>query len=214
MKFFQKALLTALAVCILTLPLSSMALAGQTEASSPVADQSEAYVPGQVPAQTGVVDTMTPALHGVILAMLNHDVSTLNVNDTDLMWESLYNMLSLYGQLDERSQMEGDVLTFPSETVRDYAAALVSNYPVLGSLPPALADRLTYDSREDCYQVACGSDDLAQLQVRDVETSAEGIRLEGALVYLVDGTDLVRFEATLEPRDTMFGYAITQFVLK
>ena len=37
--------------------------------------------------------------------------------------------------------------------------------------------------------------------------------LTGSLSYLVDGSDLAQFQATLQPRDNMFGYTITSLVL-
>ena len=45
------------------------------------------------------------------------------------------------------------------------------------------------------------------------EQTAGGLVLEGALVSLTDQTDLARFEAALQPRDSMFGYAITALTL-
>lgn len=212
MKRIKNILVTALVVFTFLLPLGSMALSSGDGASAPDADAA-GYVPGGVPAESMAAESMAPALHGVILAMLNHDVDRFDTEDPALVWESLYNMLSLYGQLDSRTETQGDYLTFPAETVRDYSAALVSDFQSLGPLPAALADRLTYDGGEDYYRVACGSDDLAQLQVRDQQSTREGIRLEGALVYLVDGSELVRFQAILLPRDTMFGYSITALSL-
>ena len=213
MKFFRKALLTVLTFCVFVLPLSSMALT-QPEGASAPAGESEHYVPGGVPATISPVEAMVPALHGVTLAMLHHGDASLDAGDTGLMWECLYNMLSLYGQLDERSEPQGDSLTFPAELVWDYSAALVSNYRELGPLPAALSDRLTYDAASDCYRVVCGNDELAQIQVRTVRTEGDATYLEGALVYLVEQTDLARFQATLQPRDTMFGYAVTSFTLR
>ena len=32
-------------------------------------------------------------------------------------------------------------------------------------------------------------------------------------IYMVEQTDLARFQATLQPRDTMFGYAVTSLTL-
>ena len=62
-------------------------------------------------------------------------------------------------------------------------------------------------------QVVCGNDSQAQFQVYTAEQTAGGLVLEGALVSLADQTDLARFEATLRPRDSMFGYAITGLTL-
>ena len=209
-KFWKKALATAVVVSLFVLPLSSMAVAGADETS---AGQEQSFVPGGVPAQSSAADSMTSALHAVVLALISRDAQAFDPSDTALAWESLYNMLSLYGQLDERSYQEQDTLLLPSETVRDYAAALDVNLDALGSAPAALSDRLVYHSGSDSYQIACGSDDLAQLRIQSVSSARGSLLLEGALVYLVDGSHLAQFQAVLQPRDNMFGYAIVSLTL-
>ena len=49
------------------------------------------------------MESMSPALHALVLAMLNHDVKHFDLENSSLTWEGLYNMLSLYGQMDTRS---------------------------------------------------------------------------------------------------------------
>ena len=120
----KKIMLTTLIASMLLLPLGSTALADYEEAPAPAVSQD--YLPGDMPAGTSPADAMAPALHGVLLAMMNHDVQSLDLSDGVLAWECLYNMLSLYGQLDSRSQMEDGLLLFPTETVQDYAAALAA----------------------------------------------------------------------------------------
>ena len=93
----------------------------------------EEFLPGNATAEMAPAESMVPALHGIVLAMLNHNTQSFDRNDPQLAWESLYNMLSLYGQLDSRSQMEDGLLLFPTETVQDYAAALDIS---LADLPP------------------------------------------------------------------------------
>ena len=208
-KFWKKALATAVAVSLFVLPLSSMAVYQADETSG----QEQSFVPGDVPAQSSAADSMTSALHAVVLALLSQDVQAFDSGNTALAWESLYNMLSLYGQLDERSYQEQDTLLLPSETVRDYAAALGVNVDSLGDAPAALSDRLVYQAGSDSYQIACGSDDLAQLQIQSVSSARGNLLLEGALVYLVDGSDLAQFQAVLQPRDNMFGYTIVSLTL-
>lgn len=53
-----------------------------------------------------------------------------------------------------------------------------------------------------------GSDSLAQIQVTQLENQNGTLNVTGALVYLVDGSDLAQFRAVLAPRDNMFGYTI------
>ncbi len=207
----KKVITAVLIAAVLILPLSAAALTSQEEA--PVQSAAESFLPGSVPAELSPADSMGPALHGVLLAMLNHDVSAFGPADAGLAWESLYNMLSLYGQLDSRSETLEDDLLLPSETVQDYAAALDLLLAEMSPLPAALTDRITYNRTQDAYRVVCGSDGLAQLQVQQTRTSGGVLQLTGALIYEVDGQELARFQAELQPRDNMFGYAVTALVL-
>lgn len=208
MKNLKRLMLTAMITSILLLPIGNTALAGQEEA--PV--QSMEFLPGDMPAGMSPAESMAPALHGVILAMMNHDAASFDTGSAELTWECLYNMLSLYGQLDSRSEIQDDLLLFPVETAQDYAAALDVVLAELPPLPEDLADRLTYD--QGVYRAVCGNDSLSQLQVREVQSTSDGLRLTGALVYIVENQDLVQFQATLQPRDNMFGYAVTELTLK
>ena len=208
MKTLKRLMLTAMITSILLLPIGNTALAGQEEA--PV--QSMEFLPGDMPAGMSPAESMAPALHGVILAMMNHDAASFDTGSAELTWECLYNMLSLYGQLDSRSEIQDDLLLFPVETAQDYAAALDVVLAELPPLPEDLTDRLTYD--QGVYRAVCGNDCLSQLQVREVQSTPDGLRLTGALVYIVENRDLVQFQATLQPRDNMFGYAVTGLTLK
>lgn len=202
----KKVLTAALIAALLVIPLGNTALAGQ---EAPVQD----FSTGDVPAELTPADSMAPALHGILLAMLNHDVRSFTLDDSVLAWESLYNMLSLYGQLDDRSETLGDDLLLPSETVQDYAAALDVSLDSLPPLPAGLKDRLTCRAAQGTYRVVCGNDDLARLQVCQVRSEAGVLHLTGALVYEVDGQELARFQAELQPRDNMFGYAVAALTL-
>ena len=157
---------------------------------------------------------MTPAIHAVVLAMLHYDAAVFDGAQTEMSWEALYNMLSLYGQMDERSDYIGENLVLPAETVMDFAVAVMPEMSGLDGLPETLSDRMVYDPEIDSYLVTCGSDSLAQIQVEEQSYQDGALHLSGALVYLVEQTDLARFQATLQPRDTMFGYAVTSFTLR
>ena len=133
--------------------------------------------------------------------------------DRELVWEGLYNMLSLYGQLDWRGEAAEDTLLLPAETVNDYAAALSTSLEGLGALPASLEDRLTFEPGKNAFRAVCGEDGLSQIQVDSQEKTAEGLLLTGALVYLPDGSDLVRFQALLQPRDNMLGCAIVELTI-
>ena len=133
--------------------------------------------------------------------------------DTGLVWESLYNMLSLYGQLDTRSVIEDGILFLPDETAQDYASALDLDPDSLVPTPDALQDRISYDNVSHCYAAVCGEDDLARVLVEEAVSSGAGLQLTGALVYEADGQILARFQAGLQPRDNMFGFALTALTL-
>ena len=219
----KKILLTAMLAAVLVLPMEGVALANTPETSSsevtaPVSDTVQVqegtdYVPGDVPAQTGALEAMTPAIHGAILATLHHDLAQFDFSNTQLGWETLYNMLSLYGQMDERSEYVGEDLVMPVETVMDFSAALFPSFDALGTIPQELADRMTYRSEIDSYRLVCGNDSLAQIQLDSSQREGSGLVLTGSLVYEVEDTSLVRFQAVLQPRDNMFGYTITSLEL-
>lgn len=205
----KKLFVLVLIAAFLILPVNSAAPVQPEAASYP----EQGYRPGNVPAQTDAVESMSPALHALVLAMLNHEVDNFAFEDTALTWEILYNMLSLYGQMDSRSVTEQGSLLLPEETVLDYAAALACDLTGpsghLGTPPANLRDRLNYDRTSGCYTVVCGEDDLSQLQVDGLKLTAKGCTLIGSLVYQVDGQVLTRFQANLTLQDNMFGYAVT-----
>lgn len=209
----KKVLLSCLVSLALVLSLGGTALADHEETGLPAPELQE-YAPGSVPAQTDAAQAMSPAIHGVVLAMLHYDAAEFDAGDSALAWESLYNMLSLYGQLDERSEyQDSDHLLLLSETVQDYSAALDLSFHSLGALPSALSDRLTYDAAADTYQVMCGNDSLTRFQIQATWQTADGLVLTGVLEDLAQQAELARFEAVLQPRDNMFGYAITGLTL-
>lgn len=203
----KKLLTAALVTSMLILPVSSVGPAGSGEAPSSV--QAQDYLPGDVPAETDAAESMSPALHALVLAMVNHDVKRFDFSDRDLTWEGLYNMLSLYGQMDTRSITEQGELFLPEETVMDYAAVLAVDLDALGDPPAAIRDRLNYDNVSDSYVVVCGTDNLARIRVDSLTASGGSYVLTGALVYEVENEVLVRFQATLQPQDNMFGFVVS-----
>lgn len=203
----KKLVTAALITSMLILPVNSAGPAGHEEASLP--SQSQDYIPGDLPAQTGAEESMSPVLHAILLAMLNHDVKDFGLSDSELAWEGLYNMLSLYGQLDSRCDEKNGELYLPEETVRDYAAALDADLEALGDLSAGLRDRMNYDNVSRCYLLVCGEDDQVQVRTDSLRTEGTALVLSGALVDEVEGEDLVRFQAVLQSRDNMFGYAVS-----
>lgn len=203
----KKLVTAALITSMLILPVNSAGPAGHEEASLP--SQSQDYLPGDLPAQTGAEESMSPVLHAMLLAMLNHDVKRFDLSDSGLAWEGLYNMLSLYGQLDSRCDEKNGELFLPEETVRDYAAALDADLEALGELPADLRDRMNYDNVSRCYLLVCGEDDQVRVRMDSLRTERNALVLSGALADEMEGETLVRFQAVLQPRDNMFGYAVS-----
>ena len=115
--------LTAAAVLALSIPFAALAVNGG-EIALPAGDVTAetGFVPGSIPAETGAVESMTPALHAGLLTLLHLGDDALT-GDAG-RWETVYNMLSLYGQLDERADSGDGLLTVPAETVLDFSAAL------------------------------------------------------------------------------------------
>ncbi|MEJ8727789.1 hypothetical protein WKS99_01950 [Flintibacter sp. HCN-6482] len=208
----KKLLLTTIIASLLILPFGTVAMADMTEAPDTQAEQLD-YAPGNVPAETGALDSMTPALHAAILAMVNLGQRELDLSDPVAAWETLYNMLSLYGQMDDRSEYLDEELVLPSETVMDYASALFTGTAPLSPIPEALSDRIRYDGKLDSYLLTCGDDSLAEIQLTSIRELGGSLSVDGSLVYLVDGSSLAQFQAQFARQDNMFGYVITNLTL-
>lgn len=202
----KKLLLTALIAAMMALPLGTVAMADD---ESPIAPPqvNEAYIPGEAPAETSV-QFMAPALHAVLLAMENQELTAFTTGDAALSWEMLYNLLSMYGQMDERSVYDGEVLVLPSETVLDYSAALFPAPLTAETLPESLRDRMDYNADTDEYRLYCGSDDLSEVVITNVCDLGDRIAVSGKLMFLAEETELASFTATLAVADNLFGYTL------
>ena len=202
----KKLLLTVLIAAMMVLPLGTVAMADDKPLTqSPEANES--YTPGEAPAQSDV-SFMIPALHAVLLAMENQDVSSFTTADTVMSWEMLYNLLSMYGQLDDRSDYDGDMLVLPSETVMDFSSALFSAPLSPDTLPEELTDRITYCADSDSYRLFCGSDDLAEVVITNTRDLGSAMAVSGKLMFLAENTELASFSATLAVSDNLFGYTL------
>ena len=204
----KKLLLTVLLASLLLLPLGTTALADD-ETVPNVDIQSVEYIPGSVPAETDL-SSILPAMHAVLLAMDNQGVTSFAADDAVLSWEMLYNMLSMYGQMDDRAYYDGELLVLPSETVMDYSAALFALPPAVESLPGDLSDRMTYDAKLDEFRLYCGSDDLSQVVIDSTADLGSIVELSGRLVYLAEGETLCSFTAALTMCDNLFGYTLVE----
>lgn len=207
----MKKLLAALMATMMLLPLGTIALADDETAAA----ESEAvylYVSGNAPAQTDV-SSMIPALHGVLLAMDNQGVTSFSTEQDALSWEMLYNLLSMYGQMDARACYEDEVLVLPGETVMDYSSALFTSPLSPDALPEEIADRMSYDPEMDEYRLYCGSDELSQVFIDESAESNGVVSVSGRLVYLAEEETLASFTAELSLRDNMFGYTLSRLTV-
>ena len=202
----KKLILSLTIVALLVFPLGAASLAESQQEALPSVSTEEVH--GNVPAQSTTAQAMTPALHALVLSMTENDLS-YDPSDNEFLWTSLYYMLSLYGQMDERAEFTDDTMILPSEMVRDYAAALYPDVAQLPAIPAPISQRIAYSASDDCYQLARGDEGLIEVVVDGSQTLEDGqVALSGRMTALEDGSTLYTFQATLSPRDTMFGYII------
>ena len=167
------------------------------------------FVPGTVPAQSRQMDGMVPPVNALVLCMLERDLEYDESGDV-FLWNSLYYMISLYGEMDDRAELTDESLILPSETVADYAYALFTNYNGLPHLPDQLQEWVTYDQASDCYILARGDAGLSDTVIESAADLGGGVtEVSGALVAQEDGSVLCRFTATLNENNSMFGYSIS-----
>ena len=166
------------------------------------------FVPGSVPAQISQVESMVPPVNAMVMCMVEQD---LDYDETSrvFLWNSLYYMISLCGEMDSRAEFTDETMILPTEAVEDYAAALFADYHGLPELPRDLEERVSYDPQQDCYHLARGDAGLCEAVIEEVQTWENGgLEVTGALVSLEDGSVLCRFTADLLENNLMFGYAI------
>ena len=205
----KKILMTALVASLLLVPFG-VAAADQVEL--PAAPQQVEFVPGTTPAEVSVAEVTSPAIHAALLAMMNHQVNEFDSGDHELAWEALYNMLSMYGQLDDRTQYEGENLLIPAETVADYAAALLPGVE-LGALPESLSDRMTYDAADDSYLVVCGNADMTEMALTASPLDGGQLLLSGAMIAVEDGSSLAQVRAVMDRADNLLGCTLVSLEL-
>lgn len=201
----KKLILSLAIVSLLVVPFANVALA-DTQQEPAVSTQE---VHGNVPAQMGAAEAMTPAVHALVLAMAENHL-TYDPQDSQFFWTSLYYMLSLYGQMDERAEFTDEIMTLPAEMVRDYAAALYPDVVQLPEIPQPIAQRISYNAASDCYELARGDEGLSQI---NVSQGSDPNTLTGTMTSLEDGSVLLSFEVQVSPRDSMFGYIISNLTI-
>ena len=167
------------------------------------------FIPGSVPAESAPMEGMIPPINALVLSMLEQDL--VYDEDSDVfLWNSVYYMISLYGQMDSRAELTDDTLILPTETLEDYAAALFTNYHGLPQLPEQLKDRVSYDSQNDTYRLARGDAGLSETRLSAARQMPDGtIQVNGTLVALENENPLCSFTAVLTANNSMFGYSIS-----
>lgn len=204
----KKWMVSLVMAALLIVPMGGIAHAEPEE--NPVSQSAaDVFVPGQVPAQSAALDGMVAPVNALVLSVVEMNMAYQPDNDVSV-WNSLYYVLSLCGQMDERAELTDDTLILPREAVEDYAAALFADYSGLPALPQTLDDRVVYDAANDSYRLARGDAGLSETQFgasRDIGSGQ--VQVDGALIGLEDGAILYQFTVTLVPNDSMFGYAIS-----
>lgn len=194
-----------LALCLLAAPLMRV-----SAAENPSPAELSFYQPGDVPADGGELDAIQLPITALVMAMVERDL-TYDGNSDEFIWDALYYMLGMYGQVDSRADVTGNLLTVPAETVQDYMAALFG-HASLPDVPAALAGAVTYQDGE--YLLTLGDFGQSETRLGTLQRGAGGLcRLPGELVDPADGSVLCRFEVTLMRSENMFGFSILDLVI-
>ncbi len=202
----KKLVLSLSLFALLATSLGGAAFAQARQEASPVLSPEEIH--GSAPAQPDASESMYPAVHALVMAMTENHLD-YDPEDPEFLWTSLYYMLSLYGQRDERAEVTDDSLLLPGEVIQDYASALYPDVSRLPDIPASISQRIS-QAGDGIYRLARGDEGLSQVTVEPSIRLKNGTAiLNGALVSLEDGSALREFQVTLLPRDCMFGYILT-----
>ena len=211
-----------LVTALLAVPMAGGALAdGQEPASDPpvlsapqaAAPEQELCPAGGAPAQSTRLDALYPPVNALVLSMVEQGMEYDERSDT-FVWNVLYYMLSLYGQMDSRAQLTDQALVIPRETAQDFLAALFAGRGQLPDLPGDLSGRIRYDRSGDQFMLELGDAGLTECRLDALEPQMDGTcLLNGELVSLDSEETLYRFQVTLEENESMFGYAILDAII-
>lgn len=200
-------------------PAENMPDSAPAEAETPAMEEEEAreelvdYTPGSVPADSAPLDAILLPVNALVLSMVEQGM-TYDDGSDEFVWNVLYYMLSLYGQVDSRVELVEDTLILPAETAQDYLAALFSGRSDLPALPESLTDRVVYDPENDQFLLARGDFGLAESRLGPVERAADGTCLVGGTLTALDTEEvLCTFRAVLAENDTMFGFSILDLTI-
>ncbi len=155
-----------------------------------------------------------PPVDSLVMCMLERGYS-YRPNSDEFFWASLYYMLGIYGEEDTRATVTEETVSFPSEVVSDYAAALFTDFSGLPELPAALAESIDYDSETDSYVIARGDPGLTETVLSEEGTlcGERTYLVPGQVVSLEDGSVLCEFEVILTAGEQMFPYTVTDLLI-
>ena len=161
----KKWMIALMMAALLIVPMGGIAYAvGEGAPAAPAAGE---FIPGDVPAQSGTMDAMVAPVNALVMCMVEQGLA-YNDQDDVFLWNSLYYMLSLCGQMDERAELTDDMLILPAETVADYAGALFSNFDGLPALPREMNGRVSYDWQNDTFRLARGDAGLTETRLGEI----------------------------------------------
>ena len=210
----KKLIAGLLAVCLLTALMAATASADDHSMNQEIILTEEATIPdvtfpaGSVPAEAEWTDGIRLPVHALTVSMWEHDL-TYDTSSAPFVWNSLYYVLSLYGEMDDRAQLTQDALLLPSEVVNDFARALFSGLEQLPALPPESDGFVRYDAAADTYHLSLGDFALTQMVLNPLTAQSDGtFTAEGTLLALEDDSPLCSFHITLVENDTRFGFSI------
>jgi len=208
----KKILCILLSVCLLALPMSASVLADDLSAPPQTQHEEVGFLPGSVPADSGLTDGISFPLTGLALSMLENGTDYDAASDT-FVWNALYYVLSLYGREDDRAEITEQALLLPSECVDDFFAALFATRQELPAIPADLSGKIRYDAGKDLYVLALGDPALVSLDLTAPSAAAHGLfTVTGTLTVPDSGEMICSFRATLAENDTMFGFSVVDFV--
>ncbi|MBO5340101.1 MAG: hypothetical protein J6A62_03800 [Oscillospiraceae bacterium] len=217
----KKIVLMALVLSILVVPMTGKVSADDhvSDTLPPVIvqpdspDVQQGFLPGSVPADSSVMDAIQLPINALVLSMAEHGL-VYDANSDDFVWNALYYALNMYGQADDRAQLDGDTLMLPSESAQDFLCALFAGRSQLPALPDALADRVGYDALTDQFCLTVGDVGLAETVFEQPVCSGDGLyAVDGSLTNPEDGAVLCTFRVELAENESMFGFSILNVVL-
>lgn len=203
-----------LAACMLTALMPATASAGEHIASAEIVFTEETTNPdvvfpdGSVPAEAELTEGIQLPIHAMVLSMWEHEMS-YDIRSAPFVWNALYYVLSMYGEMDDRAELTDEALVLPSESVNDFARALFAGLDLLPPLPPESSEFISYDATLDTYRLSLGDFALTRIALAPLTEQANGVFVaDGTLFALEDDFPLLTFHTVLAENDTMFGFSV------